>query len=192
MFSKLKLRPVVFRVIWVTFLVLAIIHIHPGFRKKSKDFGSEQLKYIVNSLTSNSTNIEINSTDVETEHKLKWQPLIEEEDEQMSNWHVPASDPMPEHSTWLDPKPTTEKPNEDGSYMKLMWLLSKVTRLDYVKDEDIPPLVEITCRDEDLGLRVPNIIHVVWFGPLDLQFYQYISIRYIIVYTRITVVCRIL
>lgn len=59
--------------------------------------------------------------------------------------------------------------------LRLYRRLSNITFLE-IADDDIPPYSTIQCRP-DLGLRIPNIIHFIWFGPLELKLHQYLSLR---------------
>nr|XP_039253719.1 uncharacterized protein LOC120330833 [Styela clava] len=105
----------------------------------------------------------------ETRKPLYWNPVINNGVENF----VILPDIIPEVK-----KPRILLKNElnlEETKRKLHRYLSNANFMEISKNE-IPPYSKIRCR-EDLGRRIPNIVHYVWFGKLELKLHQYLSLR---------------
>lgn len=47
--------------------------------------------------------------------------------------------------------------------------------------DELPAFSQPRCRSFEIGKRIPNLVHYIWFGKLEMTFLQYISVRYVIV-----------
>lgn len=58
----------------------------------------------------------------------------------------------------------------------MLWKYQSGAKFVDIAKEDIPNYSKIQCREE-LGFRIPNLVHYVWIGPFEMKFHQYLSLR---------------